>query len=131
MGRVLTALLNREHRALQREYDVRPVDKQTIVLENIELPEGWTPRTIDARIELAEHHPESPPKWVLPGEIRHDGRVPRHLLNSGQWLVRGQLGDNIIYWPQNWDGTRHRLKMATDMMLADLLTVDDMEDADA
>ena len=134
--RVLQALLRREYRALQREYDVRPASEdRTIVLENIELPEGWTPETIDIRIDLAEQHPQSPPKWVLPGTLRYDGRVPRHLLNSGQWLVRGQLGDDIIYWPARWDPARSRLRQTTDVMLADLLTADEpvqtMEESDA
>lgn len=135
MHRVLRALLNREYRALQREYEVRPAaDTQTIVLENVELPDKWTPRTIDIRINLGEHHPQNPPKWRLPGELRFDGRVPRHLLNSGQWMVRGTLGDDIIYWPASWNPARSSLRQETDVMLADLLTgVEpvDLEDADA
>ncbi|USZ68533.1 hypothetical protein NGM10_02045 [Halorussus salilacus] len=125
MHRVLRALLHREHRALQREYDVRPAaDEQTIVLDAVELPEGWEPRTIDIRIELSEHHPRNPPKWVLPGELRLNGRVPRHILSSGHWLARGQLGDPIIYWPTDWDPARSSLRQETDVMLADLLTAD-------
>lgn len=135
MQRVLRALLDREYPALQREYEVRPAaDTQTIVLENVELPEQWTPRTIDIRIDVAEQHPQSPPKWRLPGELRCDGRIPRHLLNSGQWLVRGTLGDDIIYWPTNWDPARSSLRQETDVMLADLLTAVEpvsVEDADA
>jgi len=136
MHRVLRALLDREYRALQREYDVRPADgEQTLVLEGIELPEGWTPQTISVRIELPEHFPQTAPKWRLPGDLRYEGGVPRHLLISGQWLVRGQLGDDIIYWPANWKPQRSRLRYETDLMLADLLTADDpapaMEDTDA
>jgi hypothetical protein len=133
MHRVLRALLHREHRALQRDYDVRPsADQRTIVIEDIELPEGWRPRTIDVRIELSEHHPRNPPKWVLPGELRLHGRVPRHILSSGQWLARGQLGDPIIYWPADWDPAQSSLREETDVMLADLLTADEpVEGSDA
>ena len=134
--RVLEALLQNEYRALQRDYDVRPAtDNRTIVLENVELEEGWTPDTIDITIELAEQHPQSPPKWRLPGMLRYNGKVPRHLLTSGQWLVRGHLGDDIVYWPASWNPARSRLGQTTDVMLADLLTVDEpppfTEDADA
>ena len=125
--RVLGALLRREHRALQREYSVRCVDERTIQLEAIELPSGWTPTEITVRIDIPTEYPRAAPHWRFPGIIRYQGRVPRHLLTSGQWLVRGTLGDPFIWWPATWNPHRSTIRGTTDQALADLLTLDERE----
>lgn len=119
---VFTACLAREIRELGRHYRARfDADERTINLDGINLPSGWSPRTITVRVELPAHWPQTAPRLVFPWNLRYEKRVPRHLLNSGQWLVRGgQLGDPFIYWPAQWDPQTSTLNGVIDTALADL-----------
>lgn len=92
-------------------------DDRAVVVE-VELGPGWTPQIVPLRLLIPERYPQAAPRVALPWTLRCHGVVPRHLLISGQYLVRGQLGDKILYYPE-WQPTQtlHRL---VDTLVADL-----------
>lgn len=95
-------------------------DDGAIVVE-VELGSSWTPRIVPLRILFSERYPQAAPRVALPWTLRCHGVVPRHMLISGQYLVRGQLGDKILYYPE-WQPTQtlHRL---VDTLVADLTRI--------
>lgn len=113
--------------ALHRRYDsVRyEAAARTVVVEGVAPGSGWTPRTVPVRLRVPAGYPHAAPRLVLPGTLRYRGRVPRTLLVSGQFLVRGQLGNPIYFWPQ-WEQS-HTLVDAVDQLLAELAAAADAE----
>jgi hypothetical protein len=106
---------------------------RTVVVEDVGLPPGYTPRTVTVRLTLPAAYPQAAPRAELPWDLRYQGRVPRHLLASGQWLVRGYLGDPLIFFPAVWDQS-DSLRTVVDAVLDDLAagtTAGDREHADA
>lgn len=95
-------------------------DDGAIVVE-VELGSSWTPRIVPLRILFSERYPQAAPRVALPWHLRCHGVVPRHMLLSGQYLVRGQLGDNILYYPK-WESTQ-TLRRLVDTLVTDLNTL--------
>lgn len=123
--RLLQLRLPRDYQALQRQYTVRyDSEKRLLRLSDIGLPDGWDPRTTWVQIKLPPHFPASAPRWLFPGDLRYESRIPRHLLTKGNWLVRGTLGDPFIYWPPHWDPDRSTVTAETDRALSELTAVD-------
>jgi len=86
--------------ALEHRYTVTyDAGDRTVSVEDLPLPDGYTPPRITVRLRLPAAYPQAAPRAELPWDLRYQGRVPRHLLSSGQWLVRGHLGDPIIFFP--------------------------------
>lgn len=117
------SLVHHELTALERRYPVRyEADQRAVHVDDVELPDGWTPRTVTVTLKLPSTYPQAAPRAVIPGTVRYHGRVPRRLLSSGRWLVRGQLGDPFIYWPP-WDRHTSTLASVVDAMVNDLAAV--------
>lgn len=95
--------LQRELTALERRFEVHHEHAdRTITVENVGLPDGFSPRTVTVRIELPEQWPAASPRLKLPWTIRFDDAVPRPWLTSGRWLIRaGHLGDPFVYYPES------------------------------
>lgn len=90
--------------ALEDQYTVQyEAAEQTVVVEDVAMPQGYTPEVLTVRLCLPAGYPQTAPRAELPWNLRYQGRVPRHLLVSGQWLVRGQLGDPFVFFPTEWD----------------------------
>ena len=118
---VAPARLDREIRDLEKHYHAWcDAGERVICIDGMTLPEGWSPRPITVRIDLPDHWPQTAPRLVFPWNLRYERRVPRHLLNSGQWLVRGTLGDPFLYWPAEWDRQTSTLRDVIDTALTDL-----------
>lgn len=92
-------------------------DDRAVVVE-VELGPGWAPRVVPLRLLIPKRYPQAAPRVALPWTLRCHGVVPRHMLISGRYLVRGQLGDSILYYPE-WQPaqTLHHL---VDTLVADL-----------
>lgn len=119
--RRLRVLAPRDYRGLEQQYTVRyDHDDRAVVLGDVDLPDDWEPERIAVVIKLPRHYPDAGPRWEFPGTIRRDGTVPRHLLISGNWLIRGTLGDPWIYWPPQWDAEESDLVNETDRALSEL-----------
>lgn len=115
--------------ALAEDYEVRyDAAERTILVENVALAAGWTPRVVTVEIRFSEHFPATAPRVLFPGLLRCHGVVPHPLLVSGQYLVRGQLGDPIVYYPQ-WRPEQSTLKTVVETVLADLAAYCDPETA--
>ena len=118
---VASVRLDREVRNLEQRYRTWfDRGERTIVLDEISLPEGWTPQPITVRIDLPDHWPRTAPRLVFPWNLRYKRCVPSYLLNSGQWLVRGTLGDPFIFWPADWDPQTTTLRNVVETALTDL-----------
>jgi hypothetical protein len=92
---------------------------RTVVVADVAVPQGYTPRRVTVRLTLPAGYPQAAPRAELPWDLRYQGRVPRHLLASGQWLVRGYLGDPVIFFPAAWDQS-DSLRTVVDAVLDDL-----------
>lgn len=124
--RLLQLRLPGEYQALQRQYTVSyDPEERLIHLDEIELPDGWAPNVVTVKIKLPPHFPHGGPRWLFPGELRYDGRIPRHLLTKSHWLIRGTLGDPFIYWPPHWNPGRSTVSKETDRALTELVAVDE------
>lgn len=119
LDRVVPSPIRREVATLHQHYsNVRYEADDRVVVLDAELGEGWSPRVVTMRIRIPQGYPRAVPRIVLPWDLRCDGTIPRQMLISGQYLVRGQLGDNILYYPAS--DQAETLKTLVDTVVRDL-----------
>ncbi|QLG61972.1 hypothetical protein [Halorarum salinum] len=88
---------------------------QSLQLTGIQLPEGWTPQTIRAQINLSADHPETPPRIILPANIRHNGSLPSTMLENDRWQRDDKNAEwqwTAPDWGDGWGSIRGATRLA-------------------